>query len=59
MHAHRNVKLTIIHMKTILFRLVCLNTLLLMILSLYAQSNYRPGFIITLQKDTIYTRWRN
>lgn len=25
MHAHRNVKLTIIHMKTILFRLVCLN----------------------------------
>lgn len=54
MHAHRNVKLTIIHMKTILFRLVCLNTLLLMILSLYAQSNYRPGFIITLQKDTIY-----
>lgn len=42
-------------MKTILPRLLWLNTFLLLAVPLlYAQSNYRPGFIITLQKDTIY-----
>ena len=28
--------------------------MLLLIPVLYAQNNYRPGFIITVQKDTIY-----
>lgn len=41
-------------MKTTLFRLIGLNACLLFIPLLYAQSNYRPGFIITLQKDTVY-----
>ena len=41
-------------MKMILFRLICLKTCLLLIPVLYAQNNYRPGFIITVQKDTIY-----
>lgn len=41
-------------MKTTLFRLIGLNACLLFIPLLYAQSNYRPGFIITIQKDTVY-----
>lgn len=51
---HKKVKPTITHMKMILFRLICLKTCLLLIPVLYAQNNYRPGFIITVQKDTIY-----
>mgnify|MGYP007083938460 FL=1 len=42
------------HKKTILYRLILLNAFLLLISTIYAQSNYRPGFIITLQKDTVY-----
>ena len=51
---HKKVKPTFTHMKMILFRLICLKTCLLLIPVLYAQNNYRPGFIITVQKDTIY-----
>lgn len=41
-------------MKTLLFALlvVCVSTLL--VTDSHAQSNYRPGFIITVQKDTVY-----
>lgn len=42
------------HKKTTLYRLILLNAFILLLPTLYAQSNYRPGFIITLQKDTIY-----
>ncbi len=41
-------------MKMTFFRLIGMNIFLLLLPALYAQSNYRPGFIITLQKDTVY-----
>lgn len=41
-------------MKKHLFRLLCLCTLCCFMTTMQAQRNYRPGFIITLQKDTIY-----
>lgn len=41
-------------MKMIFARLIGVNIFLLLVPALYAQSNYRPGFIITLQKDTLY-----
>ncbi|MFW9600422.1 MAG: hypothetical protein ACMV1C_08030 [Bacteroides graminisolvens] len=41
-------------MKTTLYRFFWTNTFLLLTSLIYAQSNYRPGYIITLQKDTVY-----
>lgn len=41
-------------MKRINLRLLCRIVVLLSCVSVYAQSNYRPGFIITLKQDTVY-----
>lgn len=41
-------------MKIINSRFLGLGVFLLLAPLLYAQNNYRPGFIITLQKDTVY-----
>lgn len=41
-------------MTTTLYRIFWISTFLLLTSLLNAQSNYRPGYIITLQKDTVY-----
>lgn len=41
-------------MKRHLFQLLCLCAFCSFMITIQAQRNYRPGFIITLQKDTIY-----
>lgn len=41
-------------MKTILYRFIFIVIGLLFTRLTYAQSNYRPGYIVTLEKDTIY-----
>lgn len=41
-------------MKRHLFQLLCLCAFCSFMTTIQAQRNYRPGFIITLQKDTIY-----
>lgn len=41
-------------MKTILLKIFLISTFSFPIITAYAQSNYRPGFIISLQNDTIY-----
>lgn len=41
-------------MNMTLFRCLWLNIFVFSITLLYSQNNYRPGFVITLQKDTVY-----
>ena len=41
-------------MKTILLKIFLTSTFSFLIITAYAQSNYRPGFVISLQNDTIY-----
>lgn len=41
-------------MKRIILRDLCRIVILLFCTSVYAQSNFRPGFIITLKQDTVY-----
>ena len=47
-------KLIIMHMQTSFFQFLFFSVVLSFPYVLYSQNNYRPGFIITLQKDTLY-----